>query len=480
MDKVFRLWKPVAFTDAWRKCDTSILDDIAPSWFARREKLQDTSTEFKEFLERLKREHAIETGLIEQLYDLDKGVTETLIKEGFVASYLSHGDTNIPIPKLLGHLNDQLEAMDFVFDMVKEDRPLSKSFIRSLHQLLTRHQESAAGRDIFGNRVEIPLQKGIFKTRENNPTSPNGIKILYCSPDHVEAEMDNLVNIFHQLLKDEEHPLIISSWFHHAFVSIHPFQDGNGRMARLLTSLILIKFGYFPITVLREEAKIKYIAALEKADNGVYQPLVSYFANIQRKNIEKVLNVKEVSGQNIEDLAIAFNKKIEQKSSKLNNLTLDIRRNIILDDTKIFLAEFSKKLEKKINHNSRFIIEDIEDKHKFINQDLNLILDDYASKNKYHINRILPREWVNFTITIQNNRTYNLLFVIHHFGYENSALAIGSILLFSDGNSASVLLEVEPYVTSIYEEVDELKKKNIKLYLEKTIAVALSQIASEF
>jgi len=200
-----------------------------------------------------------------------------LIKEGFVASYLSHGDTNIPIPKLLGHLNDQLEAMDFVFDMVKENRPLSKMFIRSLHQLLTRHQDNAAGRDSLGNRIEIPLLKGTFKIRENNPTTPDGTKVLYCPPDQVESEMDNLVTIFHKLIALEVHPLIISGWFHHAFVSIHPFQDGNGRMARLLTSLILIKFGYFPITVLREEAKIKYIAALEKADKGIVQPLVSYF-----------------------------------------------------------------------------------------------------------------------------------------------------------------------------------------------------------
>jgi len=108
------------------------------------------------------------------------------------------------------------------------------------------------------------------------------------------------------------------------------------------------------------------------------------------------------------------------------------------------------------------------------------MLDNYAIKHQYHINRTLPKEWVNFEIIIQKNKTYNLLFAVHHFGYENSALAIGSILLFSDKKAASILLEIEPYITSIYEEIDELKKNNIKQYLEKTIAAALGQIASEF
>lgn len=291
MDKVFRLWKPVAFADAWRKCDTSVLDDIAPSWFARREVLQNTSTEFKEFLGRLKREHAIETGLIEQLYDLDKGVTETLIREGFVASYLSHNDTNIPIPKLLGHLNDQLEAMDFVFDMIKEDRPLSKSFIRSLHQLLTRHQDSAFGRNALGHPIEIPLLKGAFKVRPNNPTTKDGVKILYCPPEHVDAEMDNLIAILNNVSKTKVHPLIIASWLHYAFISIHPFQDGNGRTARLLSSSILIKNGYFPFTVLREDLIDKYFHSLKQADKGNYQLLVNYIG-FNQKNIIKKFSTK--------------------------------------------------------------------------------------------------------------------------------------------------------------------------------------------
>jgi hypothetical protein len=109
--KVFRLWSFVAFNNKWQHLNTSISDDIAPSWFSRREQLKENSTEYLEFINRLKREHAIETGVVERLYDLKKGITETFIKEGFVQSFLSHGDTNVPTQTLMNHLKDHLEAV---------------------------------------------------------------------------------------------------------------------------------------------------------------------------------------------------------------------------------------------------------------------------------------------------------------------------------------------------------------------------------
>ena len=290
--EILRIWKPVALPQAWKKADTSVLDDIAASWFERRKKLRDDSTEYSNFLNRLKREHAIETGVVERLYDLKKGITETFIKEGFVKSFLSHGDTNIPEDDLISHLNDHLDSVNFVFDVVKENRPLSTSFIKELHQLVTRNQKHAEGRDSQGNKTQIELIKGKYKEWENNPTRKDGIKVLYCPPTQVASEMDNLISIYNQEVKTGQHPLILAAWFHHAFTTIHPFQDGNGRIARLLSSLIFIKFDYFPFTVLREEAKVRYFESLKKADSGEPNDLVRYFEKVQKRNIQKALNLK--------------------------------------------------------------------------------------------------------------------------------------------------------------------------------------------
>lgn len=290
--KTYRLWKPIQFTPNWQECNTSILDDISASWFKRRTLLKESSSEYGDFLDRLKREHAIETGVIERLYDLKKGITETFIKEGFVKSYLSHGDTDIADGDLMNHLNDHLDAVNFIFDIVKEHRPLTTGFVKELHHLVTRHQKHATGRDQFGNKLEIPLLKGTYKVRENNPTSADGTIIMYCPPEQVASEMDNLVNTCNDLVEKAEHPLVIAAWFHHAFTTIHPFQDGNGRVARLLTSLIFIKNGLLLFNVLREEAKPKYIKSLAEADKGNPKDLIQYFVEVQRRSIEKGLTIK--------------------------------------------------------------------------------------------------------------------------------------------------------------------------------------------
>ena len=474
---IFRLWKPIQFTEDWRQCDTSILDDIAPSWLHRRKKLVGQSTEYEAFVGRLKREHAIETGIIERLYDLDKGVTETLIKEGFIASFLSHGDSNVPIPKLLGHLKDQLEAVDFVFDIVKEDRPFSTSFIKALHQLVTRHQEQAEGRDQFGNRLKIPLLKGTYKVRENNPTNPEGITILYCPPEQVAVEMEHLVRILDQLIQEKMSPLIIASWLHYAFITIHPFQDGNGRIARLLTSLVFIKYGFFPFTVIREEAKVKYIAALEQADKGLYQPLVTYFGGVQRKSIEQALNVKEVSEQSLDAIVAAFNKKSLSTIDQNTTATLATRRKTVVKISTKFLKEFSQQLKKKINHNSNFSIQKLRKNSRLIKEALNPALNNYAQKFQYHRNYFLPEDWLQLTIAITPSRTYSIYFVIHHFGFEESVLAIGAFLY--NAEKSSVMMELKPQILSIFEELDVQKEKNIQQYLENSILTALAYIASE-
>jgi hypothetical protein len=65
--KIHRLWKHVELSSDWLKCDTSTLDDLAPSWYTRREVLQKNSHEYQEFMGELKREHAIETGIVERM-----------------------------------------------------------------------------------------------------------------------------------------------------------------------------------------------------------------------------------------------------------------------------------------------------------------------------------------------------------------------------------------------------------------------------
>jgi Fic family protein len=486
--KVHRLWNPVELSQIWINADTSLIDDLSPSWYARREILQKNSTEYQEFIAELKREHAIETGIIERMYDLEKGITETLIKKGFVESYISHSDTDIPVPKLLAHLSDHLDAVDFVFDVVKQNRGLTVGFIHELHALVTRNQDTAEGRDQFGNKTKIPLLKGAFKRHENNPTREDGTVILYCPPEQVASEMENLVGIFNDAEKRDVHPLICATWFHHAFTTIHPYQDGNGRVARLLASLILIKHGLFPFTVLREEAKVKYIDALEKADIGEPQPLIDYFAEVQKRHIEKALNLKEVSSSSFDEVVEIFSGKLEnwqQQQYVQHEELLLTARNTVFDYCLNSLSEFRTKLHEKLNGNINITMEscppsDTGRQNFYYGQIIR-----YAKKHNYFLNWSLPKGWITFRIVVSNNKRYQLVITVHHYGYDDSALAIGAFLEYlspeeigGDRIDRSLPLEIKPHVISISADI-ESKEKNIRTYLENAVTLALAQIASE-
>ena len=483
--KEFRLWDYISFSDNWKTCDTSLLDEIVPSWFARREVLQANSKEYEEFINRLKRRHAIETGIVERIYDIDKGVTETLINEGFISSLVSHGDTNVPKQKLFNHLQDHLDAVNFIFDIVKENRPLTKSFICELHQLTTRHQDFAEGRDQFGYKTKIALIKGKFKEQENNPTREDNTIIMYCPPEHVDAEMDRLIEIYNELVAKEINPLLIATWVHHAFTTIHPFQDGNGRVVRLIASLILIKNNFFPITVLREEAKIKYIQALEEADNNEPQKLVTYFAEIQKRNIEEALNIKEVSNTSLNEVTSIFKQKIlnKQKEKKQQyESMLSVNREKIFEYCSVFLNDYKYKLETEFDKSVAFYIgsanpNDTTKQHYYYEQIVS-----YAKKHNYFFNRSLPKGYFKFGIEFESKK-YELGITIHHFGYDESVIAIGAFLEYKgilpdDTTDTTIPLDIKPHVISIKDDVLS-KEKNIRLHLENILTLTIAQIASE-
>jgi Fic family protein len=481
---VLRLWNHISFEEEWTNCDTSILDEIAPSWYLRKKVLQNKSSDFLAFTDRLKRRHAIETGIIEKLYDLDKGVTETLIKEGFVFSLLSHGDTNIPKQTLFNHLLDHLNAVDFIFDVVKEDRPLTKGFICELHQLTTRHQDFTEGRDQFGNKIKIPLLKGSFKERENNPTREDGTRVLYCPPEHVVSEMDRLIEIYNILCEKSVNPLIISAWIHHAFTIIHPFQDGNGRVVRLLSSLILIKNNLFPLTVLREDAKLKYIYALEEADKGNPQPLVSYFAEIQKQNIEEALNIRDFKADVLEDAAKMLKQKLisADRSEQLElEKRLDKNRRELFDFCSRTINEFKIKLEQSFDSAVIFSMSIVEPGHGE-KSDLKIEkIIDYASKHNYHFNVNMPKGSIQLVLEFKYIK-YEIFITIHHYGFEESVISIAAFLENMGGypfdNSTVVQLEIKPHVVSILDSMHS-KERNIKQQLENILTLSIAQIANE-
>ena len=252
-------------------------------WQQYRRELEDPAldkTILKLWSKENRRLFAIENGQIENLYLLRRGITEELITHGFEGARISHTvASEVSDDKTLsGLLTDQADALEMVFDTVKQDRPLSHSVICEWHALLTRHQEGAVGIS-NGKRVRIPLRKGAYKIQPNNPRRPDGLIHEYCPPEHVQSEMDRLLQMYRDIRKAKYPTEVEAAWLHHRYISIHPFQDGNGRTARLLMAYVYIQRGEFP-PVVPADNKPEYISNLEDADNGNLQPFAEYLSRL--------------------------------------------------------------------------------------------------------------------------------------------------------------------------------------------------------
>jgi Fic family protein len=479
------IWQPIKFYSKWATVNTEKFDNIFPSWERKRAELGKEPAQYERFIDQLKRKQAIDTGIIEQMYDLKRGVTETFIREGFIDSYLQHGDTNIAPNLLMDYLRDNFNAIDFVFDFVKNARHLSVSYIKELHHLITRHQEATDAIDSMGNYVKIALLKGQFKQKPNNPVR-NGIIYSYCPPEQVESEMDNLINIFNTDLATA-HVLVKASFLHHAFVQIHPFQDGNGRMARLLSSFVLIREGLFPFSIDRDE-RSKYIDSLESADRGEYQPIVDIISANQIASIGSALNWQTFTNTAGYDSVIqTLEKKLhgysiaeaEQRNQRIRKNMLGVFL-VMRDKMEHYKNDLITKLHNKTTIVSNYCAPDEPDAYLYSRQ-----IATYANQHGYYADLSLNKCWGCFVFQIDANKVYRMIISLHHYGYDNSTFAIGAFLSKAVNNSAGhdidyidIPVALPPLTISAEKEAGQLIS-SINQQVESSVMTALAYIANE-
>lgn len=257
-------------------------------WNEQKDQIR-TKAALTQFEIELKREWAIETGLIERLYTFNDEVTQFLMTNGiFAKSIPSSEQQDAKLVELI--IKDQESALDDLFEFVAQERELSTSYIKELHSLITRHQETCEARDQFGRPVEVRLLRGEYKSLPNNPTLPNGVVHQYCPPEHVASEMDRMCDLHRRHIEAEVAPEVEAAWLHHRFSSIHPFQDGNGRVSRAIASLVFIQKDWFPLVV-RDRDRTRYVDALESADIGQLKPLVDFFGELQQEIFTRALSI---------------------------------------------------------------------------------------------------------------------------------------------------------------------------------------------
>ena len=245
------------------------------------------------------------TGRVEQKLRIEsnyhsnalEGNTLTL---GETRSLLLHGLTARGKP-MREHLD--IEGYDRAIKelarMAREDHPLSESFICNLHRVLLNEPYEVETIAADGRNTRRAIAVGAYKSTANNIVTSTGETYYFTPPEQVRHAMRELIDWYQALEKEGEHPIISAAIFHYRFVRIHPFDDGNGRMARLLMNRILLQHGY-PLAIVRRDTRARYLQELERADQ-TEDPgqFIDYIASCCEYPLN--LYLRAARGQPIED-----------------------------------------------------------------------------------------------------------------------------------------------------------------------------------
>ncbi|MDY6938659.1 MAG: Fic family protein [Cyanobacteriota bacterium] len=433
-------WQPIQdLPSSWRELASDELPPLVTVWNEQAQRLR-SSGEFKTFMERLQREIAIETGIIERLYTLDRGITRLLIEQGIDEALIPHGATDRSVKQVISLIQDQEAAVEGLFDFVGGQRNLSTFYIKQLHQLLTKSQESTEAlipstREI----IEIPLIRGDWKQQPNNPMRSDGEIHEYCPPEQVASEMDNLVQFHNQHQEQGIPPEVEAVWLHHRFTQIHPFQDGNGRVARCLASLVFIQAGWFPLVLTRDD-RGDYIDASERADGGDLSALVNLFSKSQKQSFIRSLGLSEqiLSETRRTQVAIAA---IADKFRQNKEVTLEKRLQKVEDFAdRLYETAYNRILE--IASEIEFSLQDIthevgvfpvqtpEDGSKSYYHRYQVI--ETAKQLGYFANLRLYHDWMQLVIDSRSSTIILLSF--HVLGHEYRGLLACSACAYHRDN----------------------------------------------
>jgi len=236
---------------------------------------------------------------------------------------------------------EEMKAHDVAYNLVEEwaqdkERPLTEQNIKNLNQVILVRPFWKDAITPDGQATRRLIKVGDYKEHPNSVRLQNGEIFEYAKPSETPMLMQELIDWY----REEDgavHPVTLAAMLHYKFVRIHPFDDGNGRISRLLMNYVLFK-NELPPVIIKSEDKANYLRALNRADIGDYEAFISYIAEQLVWSLE--LSIKAAKGDSIDepgdlDKKLAqLKKKIGQSTDKRVDVTYsnDIVR-IIADNT---------------------------------------------------------------------------------------------------------------------------------------------------
>jgi len=191
------------------------------------------------------------------------------------------------------------EAINFLLSIIKDTRPISEADIRALHKMILVEPYNTEAKTPEGLKTTKRVSLGEYKTSANHVKTATGEIHYYATPEETPAKMQELMEWYNEASTNPDvHPVVAAALFHHKFVSIHPFDDGNGRLSRILMNLILMQKGYPPV-VIKMDDRQNYYSLLSRADANENWPFVEYIAERLKSSLQ--LYLKAASGGNIDE-----------------------------------------------------------------------------------------------------------------------------------------------------------------------------------
>ena len=160
------------------------------------------------------------------------------------------------------------EAFDLMIELVDSKKKISQEIIQHIHNFVTK--------GILKNPGQYRTENVTITGTKIRP--PNYLKIIELMDEYIQ----NIEKLKLQTIKK-------AAFIHHEFVRIHPFIDGNGRVARLITNFYLMKNGFPPIVTQKEDRK-KYYRSLNKADKGNLSDFAMFIARLVNESLQYYLS----------------------------------------------------------------------------------------------------------------------------------------------------------------------------------------------
>ncbi len=286
---------------------------------------------------------------------------------------LTYGQTEILLlfGKIVGEAEvkdlQEMTASNVGLKMMTEeaqfkDVPLTQNFIRTLHRTLLREDYTVYRNLPGGQTTSYVIHAGQYKTRPNSVITRYGDRFEYASPEETPALMADLVEWYNDAEREGAlTPVELAAMFHYRYIRIHPFEDGNGRIARLMVNYILSRHNY-PMIVVRSRKKQQYLEALHNTDltvgavpsDGAHaskreiQRFLTYFTNLFVEEVSYNIRFLTERGENVwwfDGERINFRSDSTSKILNLMCATPDITIRRLSEEVGINTAAVNKHIK---------------------------------------------------------------------------------------------------------------------------------------